>query len=115
MERRDVFILESIIEFCDRIISTISDDGIDFDVFQDNPNYQDMLAFRVEQIGELVNNLSDNFKQNNPEMEWHKMVGFRNIVAHAYGSVNMLLLWDILINNIPSLRDFCAKKINYNK
>ena len=111
MESKDVFLLESIVDFCDRIFETLGKDEVTKEKFLSNLDLQDMCAFRVEQIGEMVNSLSDRFKSNSPEMPWHLIVGFRNIVAHAYGSVNMDLLWSILDKDLPKLRDFCAKQI----
>lgn len=111
MDSRDVFLLEMIVDFCDRIDRTIKRAKVSEATFLEDLDLQDMLAFRVAQIGEYVADLSDKFKDDHPELEWHKMVGFRNIVDHAYGSVNMNLLWSILTKNIPPLRDFCAKQI----
>ena len=111
MESRDIFLLEAIVDFCDRIFETLGQNEITKENFLEDLDLQDMCAFRVEQIGEIVNSLSDKFKDNSPEMPWHLIVGFRNIVAHAYGSVNMELLWSIIDKDLPKLRDFCAKQI----
>lgn len=111
MDSRDVFLLEMIVDFSDRIDNTLRKTGISRETFLEDLDLQDMLAFRVAQIGEYVNDLSDQFKNRHPEIEWHKIVGFRNIVDHAYGSVNMKLLWNIVSTNIPELRLFCAKQI----
>lgn len=111
MEHKDVFLLETIVEFCDRIINNTDSPDMTCDFFENNLDLIDQCAFRIEQIGENAKDLSDVFKDNSPEIEWGKIVAFRNIIAHAYGTVNAKILWDIVRNDIPELRKFCAEKI----
>ena len=110
MERRDPFLLEQIVEFCDRIIDTVGQNG-GFDEFSHNLDYQDVCAFRILQIGEYVKDLSGTFKTSHPEMSWDKIIGFRNIVAHDYGSIDLEIVWTIISKNIPELRNFCASML----
>lgn len=112
MEHKDVFLLEIIVDFCDRIISSTNNPNLTYEKFADNLDLIDSCAFRIEQIGENAKDLSDTFKERNSEMEWHKIIAFRNIIAHAYGTINSRILWDIVENDIPRLRAFCAKQIN---
>ena len=110
MEPKDPFLLEQIIEFCDRIADTVKAKG-GYEAFCEDLDYQDVCAFRALQIGELVRDLSDKFKQNHPEVAWGKIMGFRNIIAHDYGSVDLEIIWGILNKRIPELREICAKII----
>ena len=112
MQHKDTFLLETIVEFCDRIIHSINENPqVSYEKFKNSLDLIDQCAFRVEQIGENVGDLSDNFKKSHPEIAWQKIVGFRNIIAHAYGTVNSALLWDVITEDIPVLRDFCVKLI----
>ena len=108
MQHKDVFLLEIIVDFCDRIISNTNNPNLTYELFAANLDLIDSCAFRIEQIGENAKDLSDQFKEQHPEIEWHKIIAFRNIIAHAYGSINSRVLWDIVRNNIPKLRTFCA-------
>ena len=114
MQHKDVFLLETIVEFCDRIISSTASTDLDYAAFETNLDLVDSCAFRIEQIGENVKDLSETFKTQNPKMEWHKIVSFRNIIAHAYGTINTRILWNIVCEDIPKLRNFCAKSIGLN-
>lgn len=107
----DVMNLDAIVDFCDRILEFIKELAIDRDNFLKTQRYQDLCAFYCLQIGEYAGSLSDDFKISHPEIEWHKIVGFRNNIAHEYGSVDPEILWDSIENNIPDLRAFCAKQI----
>ena len=67
-----------------------------------------MLRFAIERqleiIGEAANHLSDELKLNNPEIEWRKIVAFRNFIIHEYFGVDLELVWDIISNKIPPLK-----------
>ena len=108
MESRDVFILEEIISYCDKIESALSKHGWSRAEFDNDLDFQEACAFRAIQIGELVNSLSEVFKEGHPEIEWRNIVAFRNIVTHDYGKIDIDKMWDTLNEDIPKLREFCA-------
>ncbi|MBR2600996.1 DUF86 domain-containing protein [Candidatus Saccharibacteria bacterium] len=83
--------------------------NIDADAFFADPYHQDTCSFYRLQIGENANSLSDKFVESHPEIEWRKIVGLRNIIAHEYGSVDNSLLWKIITENIPRLSESCKK------
>ena len=62
MEHRDVFLIEVIIDYCDRILHDLFSPEINYDYFLNDLDLQDVSAFRILQIGENANNLSENFK-----------------------------------------------------
>ncbi|MBR3143733.1 DUF86 domain-containing protein [Candidatus Saccharibacteria bacterium] len=111
MEDRDVFILEEIVDYCDKVASTLDKIGGKYENFKEDSDYQDICAFRTMQIGELVNSLSDRFKGNHPEIEWRNIIAFRNIVTHDYGKIDVKKMWDTVIDDVPALKEFCEKQI----
>ena len=111
MEHRDVFILETIIDFCDRIADSLAGANASFQDFSENIDLQDVCAFRVLQIGENVNNLSSAFKERYSQIPWSEISGLRNIVAHEYGNIESEILWKTIMVDVPKLREFCAKII----
>ena len=111
MEHRDVFLIEAIIDYCDRIIDDLNKPGVDYTFFSNDLDLQDVSAFRILQIGENANNLSDGFKNQYTQIPWHQISGFRNIVAHEYGNIEPETLWQTITTDIPELRNFCAKLI----
>ena len=52
MEDKDVLILEEIINYCDKIANSIAKYGNSYELFDQNPDYQDVCAFQTMQIGE---------------------------------------------------------------
>jgi len=111
MQDKDVFILQSIIEYCDKITTYIDELAIDKENFLSNERSQDLCAFYCLQIGEYANELSNIFIEAHSDMEWHKIIGLRHNIAHEYGSIDPSILWDAISKNIPELRDYCSKII----
>jgi uncharacterized protein with HEPN domain len=103
MLTKDYHCLESINEAIDRIIEYTSgfDSADDFN--NDYRNFDaTMMNFVV--IGEMVDKLSDDFKSKYDSIEWIKIKGFRNIVAHDYFGIDAEEVWQIIKNKIPYLK-----------
>lgn len=103
--------LEHIIEYCNKIEQARARLFPTRDEFNNESVYQDVSAFYIQQIGELVNDLSDEFIANHPQIQWHQIRGFRNIIAHAYDNVEPDILWDSIDHDIPQLKLFCEKHL----
>ena len=58
--------------------------------FLNSPSLQDAILFRLQTIGEAVNQLPDVLKEKHPEILWRQIVGFRNLLAHVFGNENTL-------------------------
>lgn len=75
-----------------------------------------MLRFAVERqleiIGEAANHLSDDLKSTHPEIEWRKIVAFRNFVAHEYFGIDLELIWDIVVHKIPPLENTVSQMLS---
>ena len=100
---KDHHCLESIIEATDRIIEYTSGINSADDFNNDYRNFDaTMMNFVV--IGEMVDKLSESFKKKHDEIEWIKIKGFRNIVAHDYFGIDAEEVWQIIKNKIPKLK-----------
>lgn len=66
-----------------------------------------ILRFAVERqleiIGEAANHLSENILQQAPEIEWRKIIAFRNLIVHEYFGVDLELVWSVVQHKIPQL------------
>ena len=63
----------------------------------------DAVLRNLEIIGEAAKHLPDEIRAKTPEIDWRKVAGFRDIVAHAYFGIDNRILWDIIENKIPEL------------
>lgn len=65
------------------------------------------LANRVFRVTEEGGKLSDLFSKYGFEL--HEMSGLRNRLAHAYGTVDMGIVWDVLVVEFPKLQKGCEQ------
>ena len=82
--------------------------GDSFAVFDASPVYRNSVHLCILQIGELVSNLSDDFKAAHSQIPWRQIKLLRNIVAHRYGTVDNTITWDVVKNDIPELKTYCS-------
>ena len=61
------------------------------------------LTRAVEVIGEAANRVSPTTRERHPAMPWGKIIGTRNLLAHAYDSVDLDTLCDIVQNHLRPL------------
>ena len=115
MMDKDLTILMKIIQYADEISGTVSRFELDFDRFKNDYVTKNAIAMCVLQIGELVNNLSDEFKKEHSKMLWREIVSLRNRAAHAYINIDFEILWDVAICDVPELKAFCENIISKSK
>jgi uncharacterized protein with HEPN domain len=63
----------------------------------------DAVIRNFEIIGEAANRLTESFKAQHPEIEWHKIRGFRNRIVHDYIDIDYEVVWQIKITYLPVL------------
>ncbi|MCF8360471.1 MAG: DUF86 domain-containing protein [Prolixibacteraceae bacterium] len=61
-----------------------------------------MMNFIV--LGEESGKLTDELKNINPQVNWSKVYGLRNIIAHHYFRINVDIVWQIIVNDLPKLK-----------
>jgi uncharacterized protein with HEPN domain len=111
MLTKDHLCLESILEATNRIIEYTS--GFDSaDNFNNDYRNFDATMMNFVVIGEMVNKLSTDFKRDHNNIEWIKIKGFRNIVAHDYFGIDAEEVWQIIKNKIPDLKSEIQKLID---
>ena len=106
---RDQSILRHILSYCAQIDETVERFGADGDLFVRDNVYHNAVSLCILQIGELVANLSDEFRAAHPGIPWREIKLMRNIVAHRYGTVDHTITWDVVENDIPALKEYCNK------
>jgi len=61
---------------------------------------------QLEIIGEASRNLSDEFREDNPEIPWSQIIGMRNRIVHAYFNVDLEITWGIVTMDLPILKEY---------
>lgn len=72
--------------------------------FLQNSMAADAVVRNLEIIGEAAKRLPLEIKRKYPEIEWRKIAGLRDILAHEYSGIDLQILWDIVQNKLPGLK-----------
>ena len=65
---------------------------------------QDAAITVLTQIGEEVKRLPKTFTSARPNIEWTKIARMRDKLTHDYVDIDHELVWDALVQDIPTLR-----------
>ena len=74
------------------------------DFVQDNKTV-DAVVRNFEIIGEAANLLPEDFKDTYPEIDWHRIRGFRNRIVHDYFGIDYSIVWQIKNTYLPETID----------
>lgn len=102
--------LRHILEAINEIETFIKD--IDFVQFSSNSMMFSACVRQLEIVGEAVNRLSDDIIFLNPDVEWRKITGLRNMLIHEYFGIDDRLIWNIIQRNIPDLKEKVTTILN---
>jgi len=100
--KKDGMLVFNILEAAEKVIKfsggfndyrEMSDDAVSFDAI--------LMNFIV--IGEMASKLSDEFRQTVHNIEWRKIIAFRNIIAHEYFGIDPEEVWEIIHTKVPDL------------
>jgi len=61
------------------------------------------LVHLIEIIGEAASQVSDELREQCPDIPWSVIIGMRNRLIHAYFSINLDILWSTSTEDIPPL------------
>jgi len=108
MVNPDLQRITHILGYCERIAKTVKRYGCDYNIFISDNDYIDSVSMKIMQIGELVGGLSEEFRENtHKQMQWGAIRGMRNLFAHAYAGMDKKVVWDVAVQDIPGLMQFC--------
>jgi len=63
----------------------------------------------VEIIGEAAARVGTESREKYPSIPWLQIVGMRNRLIHGYDAVDLDVLWDTIIDDLPPLIDELEK------
>ena len=78
----------------------------DFDEekFRQDEKTSAAVTWQLAVIGEAVANLTNELREENPQIFWHKISGTRNHLIHGYFSIDSQIVWDTTQNDLPKLK-----------
>ena len=99
--------VDDILEAIHRIRSYVADQNQE--AFTKDRKTQDAVIRNLEIIGEAVGKLPEQIQQSEPETDWRKIKGLRNILIHEYFGINLPIIWDVVQNKLGSLETVCQR------
>lgn len=110
MQREYKSFLMDIIDASIKIDRYVKD--VSFDEFNENTLIQDAVIINLAIIGEAAKKIPSEIRQLDPDIEWKKIAGLRDILIHSYFRIDVNIIWDIVKNKIPNLKVRIGKLIS---
>ena len=103
MEHRDQVILRKIISEIDVAKSMMGETTLPD--FLSNEMLKRAVGMTIINIGELVKNLTDEFRAENAAIHWKDIAGFRDVAAHKYQTLRMEDVYETAVSDLPVLKE----------
>ena len=105
------FFIFDISDSVDKIIRFVGN-LLKSEFFSDDKTF-DAVMRNLEIIGEAAKKIPPDVKELFPEIAWKKISGLRDIVVHEYFGIDEDIIWDVIENKIPELKENIVKIINH--
>jgi len=99
MNKRDKNILEKICEEAAAVAKIL--DNVGETAFLANDEKMRAVCMTLINIGELIKNLDNDFRQIYSHIPWKEMAGLRDVTAHGYFTLRMPDIWIYASTELP--------------
>jgi uncharacterized protein with HEPN domain len=73
------------------------------DAFMRDAKTQKAVIRSYEVVGEICKRLPDAVREDNPQIDWRKLITFRDFLAHNYDLIGLRYVWEA-VEDLPHLR-----------
>ncbi|RLB53556.1 MAG: nucleotidyltransferase [Deltaproteobacteria bacterium] len=101
MSRDTNLYLRDMVEACSRI-AEYADGRDSADIFGDRKR-RDAILWNLLVLGEAAKGVPADVRARFPAIEWRKIAGFRDVLAHGYFGLDEDIVWDVIENKLPGL------------
>jgi uncharacterized protein with HEPN domain len=78
--------------------------GLSKDEFLEDETLRRAFVRSLEIVGEAAKKVSTGLRQQHGHIDWRAMAGMRDRLIHDYFGVDYDIVWDVVVNKVPSLR-----------
>jgi len=82
------------------------------DAFESDELIQNWIIHHLQIIGEAAARITQEFREQYPNIPWTQIVGMRNILVHNYFGVDAEIVWSVVEKDIPVLKKNIEQVIN---
>ncbi|MCP4456478.1 MAG: DUF86 domain-containing protein [Cytophagales bacterium] len=90
-------------------------EGLSQEEFTNNAAIRLASVKVLEIIREAAKHISESIKDNFPEIPWERIVAFRNVLVHEYFQIDLEIVWRVVQDEIPGLKNNLQKIIINNE
>ena len=103
MKYSDMQRVEKILEYAEDLTQYVKNSNITREQVENNRIVQWTITTPLYNIGEHAYNLTKEFKEKTPQVQWNLISGLRHRLVHDYDGTNWEMIWDIIQIEIPEL------------
>ena len=74
-----------------------------WDAVRDSHTLQDAILRNLQVLCESAQRLSEERRNQHPEVDWRAMNGFRNVLVHDYFGIDFGIVWSAVERDVPPL------------
>jgi uncharacterized protein with HEPN domain len=78
-------------------------DSLDQESFNADIKTQSAVLHQLLVLGEAVKRLSNQYREDNPQIPWRLIAGMRDNLIHGYDVVDLEEVWNTINRDIPNL------------
>jgi uncharacterized protein with HEPN domain len=101
--KQDEVFIKHILDEIDFLIDASK--GLDYEGLIKDETLKRAFVRSLEVIGVAAKNISSEFRQKYPDIEWRELTGLRDKLIHRYFGVQWEIVWDVVKNKVPRLKE----------
>lgn len=109
----DDYVINKMIKYCQDIEELMIRFHKDYNAYKNDISFQYACNMCIIQIGELANRLSEEVKETGDDIPWSAIRAMRNLHAHDYERVDLEIVWNTLMYDIPDLQVKLERLLNH--
>jgi len=82
------------------------------DAFEREELIQVWMVHHLQMIGEAARSFPETFREKHNKIPWSNIIGMRNILTHRYFGIDGDVVWAVIENDLPDLKNKISVILN---